>query len=170
MSRLCSAGGRAAKASSRGGHNRLCFRKLIWPGDGDLSESYCNWPGRGNGVSELCQRRLEWKDERKVWKLSADEVTGEIYIFLMFCYSFQIGTYSFYFYFLLKYSCFGLSQGFSGKESTCNAGDVSGAVGSIPGSGRSPGKEIQHSCLENPMDRGACWATVHELAKESDTT
>ena len=52
VSRLCSAGGRAAKASSRDGHNRLCFRKLTWPGDGDLSGSYCNWPGRGKGVSE----------------------------------------------------------------------------------------------------------------------
>ena len=45
-----------------------------------------------------------------------------------------------------------------------NAGDV--RDGSIPGSGRSP-KEGQHhySCLENPMDRGAWWATVHRVAK-----
>ena len=38
-------------------------------------------------------------------------------------------------------------------------------MGSIPGSGRSPGKghgnPLQYSCLENPMDRGAWWATVH---------
>ena len=49
----------------------------------------------------------------------------------------------------------------SGKESTCNAGDL----GLIPGSGRSPGgghgKPLQYSCLDNPMDRGAWWATVH---------
>ena len=49
----------------------------------------------------------------------------------------------------------------SGKESACSAGDK----GSIPGSGRSPGKgngnSLQYSCLENPMDRGAWWATVH---------
>ena len=42
-----------------------------------------------------------------------------------------------------------------GKESICNAGDM----GSIPGSGRSPGEgngnPLQYSCLENPMDRGA---------------
>ena len=41
--------------------------------------------------------------------------------------------------------------------------------GCIPGSGRSPGEgngnPLQHSCLENPRDRGACWATVHEVAK-----
>ena len=42
-------------------------------------------------------------------------------------------------------------------------------VGSIPGSGRSPGgghgNPLQHSCLENPMDREAWWAIVHRVAK-----
>ena len=41
-------------------------------------------------------------------------------------------------------------------------------VGSIPGSGRSPGggnsNPLQYSCLENPMDRGACGATDHRVA------
>ena len=58
--------------------------------------------------------------------------------------------------------------GFPGKESSCSARD-SGDVGLIPGSGRSPGgghgKPLQYSCLENPMDRGAWWATVHGVAK-----
>ena len=57
-----------------------------------------------------------------------------------------------------------------GKESTCDAGDL----GSIPGSGRSPGEgtgnPLQYSCLGNPMDRGAWWAPVHGVAKESNTT
>ena len=48
-----------------------------------------------------------------------------------------------------------------GKESACNAGDE----GSIPGLGRSPGggygNPPQYPCLENPMDRGAWWATVY---------
>ena len=52
-----------------------------------------------------------------------------------------------------------------GKESTCNAGDP----GSIPGSVRSPGEgngdPLQYSCLENPMNREAWWATVHGVAK-----
>ena len=47
-----------------------------------------------------------------------------------------------------------------------NAGDM----GSIPGLGRSPGERIgnplQYSCLANPMDKGAWWATVHGVAKE----
>ena len=45
--------------------------------------------------------------------------------------------------------------------------------GSIPGSGRSPGvgnsNPLQYSCLENAMDRGAWWATVHGVT-ESNTT
>ena len=46
--------------------------------------------------------------------------------------------------------------------------------GSIPGLGRSPGgghgHPLQYSCLKNSMDRGAWWATVHGVAKESDMT
>ena len=52
-----------------------------------------------------------------------------------------------------------------GKESACNAGDL----GSIYGSGRSPGEgngnPLQYSCLENPKDRGAWRATVHGVAR-----
>ena len=58
--------------------------------------------------------------------------------------------------------------GSDGKASACNAGDP----GSIPGLGRSPGEgngnSLQYSCLGNPMDRGACWATVHGVTKELD--
>ena len=54
------------------------------------------------------------------------------------------------------------------KNLPANAGDVRD-VGLIPGSGRSPGeghgKPLQYSCLENPMDRGAWWTTVHRVAK-----
>ena len=45
-------------------------------------------------------------------------------------------------------------------------------VGSISGSGRFPGEgngsPLQYSCLENPLDRGAWWATIHGVAKQSD--
>ena len=51
---------------------------------------------------------------------------------------------------------------------------AAGDLGSIPGSGRSPGEEngppLWYSCLGNPMDRGAWQATVLEVSKESDTT
>ena len=51
------------------------------------------------------------------------------------------------------------------KASACNVGDL----GSIPGSGRSPGEgkgnPLQYSCLENPTDGGAWWATVHRVVK-----
>ena len=60
---------------------------------------------------------------------------------------------------------FGLLRWLRGKEFICNAGDV----GSIPGSGRSPGEEnsnpSQYSCLGNPKDRGAWWAKIHRVAK-----
>ena len=50
------------------------------------------------------------------------------------------------------------------KNPSANAGDIRD-TGLIPGSGRSPGKgngnPLQYSCLENPMDRRAWWATVH---------
>ena len=59
----------------------------------------------------------------------------------------------------------GFPHGWDSKESTCNAGDLA----SIPGSGRSPGgghgNPLQYSCLENPMDWGAWWATVHRVAQ-----
>jgi len=66
-----------------------------------------------------------------------------------------------------------VSQGFpggsDGKESACNAGDLS----LIPESGRSPGERngnpLQYSCLENSMDRGAWRATIH-VVKMSRTT
>ena len=54
------------------------------------------------------------------------------------------------------------------KNPPANAEDT-GDTGLIPGSGRSPGggnsNPLQCSCLENPMDRGAWWATVHRVAK-----
>ena len=59
----------------------------------------------------------------------------------------------------------GFPQWLSDKESACNAGDV----GSIPGLGRSSeernGNPLQYSHLENPMNRGAWWATVHGVTK-----
>ena len=59
----------------------------------------------------------------------------------------------------------GFPGGSEVQVSACDVGDL----GSIPGSGRSPGEAngnpLQYSDLENPMDRGAWWATVHGVAK-----
>ena len=64
----------------------------------------------------------------------------------------------------------GLPWWFSSKESAYDGGDT----GLVPESGRSPGEgngnPLQYSCLGNPMDRGAWWATVHRVTKELDMT
>ena len=64
-----------------------------------------------------------------------------------------------------QFNAVGFPDGSDGRESACNAGDL----GSIPGSGTSPGDEngypLQYSCLENSMDTGAWGATVHGVAK-----
>ena len=67
--------------------------------------------------------------------------------------------------------------GFSGgsvvKNLPANAGSTDSRV-LVPGSRRPPrggnGNPLQYSCLGNPMDRGACQAAVHGVAKESDMT
>ena len=70
----------------------------------------------------------------------------------------------------------GLPRWLSGnmaKNLPANKEDT-GVVGSIPGSGRSPGEgnsnPLQYSCLKGPMDRGAWRATVYGFTKESDKT
>ena len=64
----------------------------------------------------------------------------------------------------------GFPSGSVVKNPPANAGDM----GLIPGLGRSPregnGNPLQYSCLENPLDKGAWWATVHGVAKELDIT
>ena len=54
------------------------------------------------------------------------------------------------------------------KNPPVNEGDIR-TLGLIPGSGRSPGvgdgNLLQYSCLENPMHRGAWWATIHRITK-----
>ena len=62
----------------------------------------------------------------------------------------------------------GFRGGASVKNPPANAGDIRD-VGLIPGLGRSPGggddNPLQHSCLENPMDRGGWWAMAHRVEK-----
>ena len=64
-------------------------------------------------------------------------------------------------------------MGFPGGSEVMNL-PANADVSLIPGSGRylgeGNGNPFQYSCLGNPMDRGARWATVYEVTKESDTT
>ena len=64
----------------------------------------------------------------------------------------------------------GFPGGSAGKESACKAGNP----GLIPGLGRPPAEgndnSLQYSCLGNPLDRGAWWATLHGLAKSQNMT
>ena len=69
------------------------------------------------------------------------------------------------------YTYVGFLGALVGKESVFSASDL----GLVPGLGRSPGEgnsdPLLYSCLGSPWDRGAWWATVHEVARvEQDTT
>ena len=68
-------------------------------------------------------------------------------------------------YISAQYKRWGFPGGSDSKESACNVGDL----GSTPESGRSPGEgngyPLQYPGLENSMDRGTWWATVHGVAK-----
>jgi len=65
-------------------------------------------------------------------------------------------------------------MGFPGVSEVKNPSAIAGDTGSILGSGRSPGEGngsvLQDSCLGNPVNRGAWWATVHGFTKELDST
>ena len=67
-----------------------------------------------------------------------------------------------------------ITGGFPGGSAVKNLPANAGDTGSISGSGRSPGggngNPLQYSCLGNPVGRGAWWATVHGVMKESDMT
>ena len=75
---------------------------------------------------------------------------------------------SFFFFFNGHIVDLQLSYGSAIKESACSKGYTQD-VGLNPGSGKSPGggngNSLQYSCLKNPMDRGAWWATVHGVTK-----
>ena len=62
----------------------------------------------------------------------------------------------------------GFPGGSDGKESTCNAGDQDSILGQERSRGEGKGYPLQYSCLQNSMDRGAWWATVHWGYKESE--
>ena len=85
---------------------------------------------------------------------------------VLFSLHFQLVAASTYNSFPFPAHFLGFPGGSDDKESACNAG----ALGSVPGSGRSPGAGnsnlLQASCLGNPPDRGAWWAAVHGVGHD----
>ena len=73
--------------------------------------------------------------------------------------------YVYYYIYIIIYYILGFPGGSDGKESACNAGDLAFIPGSVRFPGEGNGYSLQYSCLENPMDRGAWWATVCGVAK-----
>jgi len=59
----------------------------------------------------------------------------------------------------------GFLGGSDGKESVCNAGDLSSTLGLGRSTGQGNGNPLQYSWPENSMDRGVWWTTVHGVAK-----
>ena len=105
----------------------------------------------------LSYRNISWEhlplDSGPIWMIQDNLIWKSLFTFTKTCSQIRLCSQV-------------LAGGSGGKESACNAGDLS----STPqGLGRSPGKgngnPLQYSCLENPMDREAWWATVHGVTK-----
>ena len=62
-------------------------------------------------------------------------------------------------------SFLGFPGGLDGKESACHAGDTGPILGLERSLGEGNGYTLQYSCLENPLNRGAWWASVHDVTK-----
>ena len=72
--------------------------------------------------------------------------------------------------YMQEYIFSGLPWWLSSKKSTCQAGNTCLIPGWERSLGKGNGNPFQYSCLENPMDKGAWWATDHGISKELDTT
>ena len=66
---------------------------------------------------------------------------------------------------LFTFFTWGFPGSSDGKESVYNVGDLASISGSGRSLGEGSGNPLQYSCLENPMDRGAWWDTVHGVVK-----
>ena len=70
----------------------------------------------------------------------------------------------------MKCSRQGFTSGWDGKESACNAEYLGSILGSGRSTGEGNGNPLQRSCLKNPMERGAWWATVHRCTNCATNT
>ena len=88
--------------------------------------------------------------------------------FMTLLYNTYIHTYIYIYIYIYIYTHThqGLPWWFNDKESACNVGDTGSILGLERSPGEGNGNPFQYSCLENPMDRGPWWATVHGVIKE----
>ena len=128
-------------------------RNRWWVGFGMQALVCCPWLGWF--VCDLIQTK-NWNFE--TFQVSIEKQIGEGEVWLRTLESLPIS---------------GFPRWLHGKESACNAGDAED-TDLIPGLGRSPGRgnvsPLQYSCLDNLMDRGAWWATVHGVTKSLTMT
>jgi len=82
-----------------------------------------------------------------------------------FHFSSSLSSLFFLYFELLLPNSLGFPGGSVGKESACSAGDPGSTLGSGSFPGEGHGNLVQCSCLDNSMDRGAWWATVHGVTK-----
>ena len=115
------------------------------------------------GSLVFCFEINNWKEKVDIWHCSL------YVVFLIFVLpSHQKYSCVSYLHWWQPSHCMDFADGSAGKEFLCNAGDK-GDVDSPPELGKSPGEgndnPLQYSCLKNPMDRGAWWATVYGVAE-----
>ena len=130
-----------------------CWRDFELSHSADPLSFLIDWPAmESHSYLYLSLSAAPWSTKCVSWIMSLE--AGMVASFWAICLRF-LGSF-----------CF--PGGASGKDLLANAGHVRDS-GSVPGLGGSPGEghgnPLQYSCLENPMDRGVCWATVHSLAK-----
>ena len=142
----------------------------MYPYNGLLLRSEKDW------ATDTCKNKDESQKHDTEWKRSFTEVNSDQSNGI-FLFSQEKGKLCFTPWFVLNefilepricfilFCIWGFPGGSDGKESVCNVEDLA----SIPGLRWSPwegnGYPLQYSCLENPMDREAWWATVHGVAK-----
>ena len=118
----------------------------------------------------LMPRSWNFVDYRIRWHYLVFRRNFILLVFLIFSFLLENGMRSVFFFcptcfYLLIYLLLGFCGASDGKESTCNAGDLSLIPRSwiFPGEGN--GNPLHYSCLRNSMDRGAWWTLVHGVAK-----
>ena len=105
--------------------------------------------------TEKVKKKEKWGNKGKEWERRSTQYDNNTFLRI---YKMQL--------FVYYYSKLDFPGGSDGREFLQNAGDLS----SIPGPGRSPGERngylLQYSCLDNPIDRRAWWATVPGVTKK----